>query len=170
MFRFYIYLRGRPANWVVSIVFMLVGTVIAFYVPTSVQPSPDRHTILTILYILGGFFVGMGALIFLWMGIDLYLKFTHPERRDGWYWWGNFLGPLLAAGLFAVPAAFMFPLMLLAYLLGPNIFFPADSPNADNNLIVGLIFSIVGLLCLALMYFVGRSVYKKRPQRRHQTD
>lgn len=169
MFRFYIYLRGRPANWVVSIGFMLVGMVIAFYVPTIVQPSQDRHTILTILRILGGVFVGMGALIFLWMVVDLYLKFNHPERRDGWYWWGNFIGPLLAAGLFAVPATCMFPLMLLAYLFSPNILFSANSPDVTNNLVVGLIFSVVGLLSLALMYFVGRSMYRKRPHRHRST-
>jgi hypothetical protein len=97
---------------------------------------------------------------------DLYLKFWQPEYRDAWYWWGNFIGPLLAVGLFAVPATLAFPLLLVAYLLRPNVFFPASSPDVANNLIVGLIFSVIGCLCLALMYFVGRSRSRHRPRRR----
>jgi hypothetical protein len=170
MFRFYIGIRGRPANWLVSIVFMLVGGVIAFLAPPSVGPTPDRDTIIIILRILGGLFLGMGALIFVWMVGDLYLRFRDPERREVWYWWGSFIGPMLAAGLFAVPATLAFPLMFLAYLLRPNAFFPAGSPDAANNLLVGLIFSVVGLLGLALMYFVGRSIYRSRPRRRRSNS
>ena len=169
MFGFYVRIWGRPANWVVSIVFMLVGAIIFSFVPTILQPSPDRGPVLIILHIFGGIFFGLGSLIFLWMMGDAYFKFRHSPYRDTWYWWGNFIGPLLAAGLFAVPATFTFPLMLLAYLFSPNIFFPANSPDVTNNLVVGLIFSVVGLLSLTLMYFVGRSMYKKRPHRRHRT-
>jgi hypothetical protein len=167
MFRFYIWFTGRPAYWIASIVFMLVGGVIWFVVPFSVELDPDRDTIIIILRMLGGLFLGMGALVFVWMVGDLYFKFRHPERREAWYWWGNFIGPMLAAGLFAVPATLACPLMFLAYLLRPNAFFPAGSPDVANNLLVGLIFSVVGLLGLALMYFVGRSIYKSRPRWRH---
>jgi hypothetical protein len=167
MFRFYIGIRGRPANWVVSIVFMLVGGVIAFLGPSIVAPAPDRDTTVIILRILGGLFLGMGTLIFVWMVGDLYFKFRHPERRDAWYWWGNFIGPLLAAGLFAVPASLAFPLMFLAYLFRPNTFFPADSPDVANNLLVGLLFSVIGSLTLGFMYFLGRARYRSRPRRQH---
>lgn len=167
MFRFYMGIRGRPANWVVSIVFMLVGGVVAFLGPSIVAPTPDRETTVIILRILGSLFLGMGGLIFVWMVGDLYFKFRYPERRDAWYWWGNFIGPLLAAGLFAVPASLAFPLMFLAYLLRPNAFFPADSPDVANNLLVGLLFSVVGSLTLVFMYFLGRARYRSRPRRQH---
>jgi hypothetical protein len=165
MFRFYIVIRGRLADWAVSIVFMLVGAVVAFFLPAIVRPSADRDTVVTLIRVVGGVFLGLGTLIFLWMVGDLYFKFRHPEHRDTWYWWGNFVGPLVAAGLFAVPATLALPLMALAYVLRPNAFFPPNSPDAANNLIVGAIFSAIGLLGLALMGLVGRSMYRKRPRR-----
>jgi hypothetical protein len=166
-FRFYVVIRGRPAEWVVSIVFMLVGAIVAFFLPAIVRPSADRDTAVTLIRVVGGVFLGLGTLIFLWMVGDLYFKFRHPEYRETWYWWGNFVGPLVAAGLFAVPATLALPLMALAYALRPNAFFPPNSPDAANNLVVGAIFSAVGLLCLALMGLVGRSMYRKRPRRHH---
>jgi hypothetical protein len=165
MFRFYIVIRGRLADWAVSIVFMLVGAVVAFFLPAIVRPSADRDTVVTLIRVVGGVFLGLGTLIFLWMVGDQYFKFRHPEHRDTWYWWGNFVGPLVAAGLFAVPATLALPLMALAYVLRPNAFFPPNSPDAANNLIVGAIFSAIGLLGLALMGLVGRSMYRKRPRR-----
>jgi hypothetical protein len=166
MFRFYIVFRGRLADWAVSIVFMLVGAVIAAFLPAIVRPSADRATAVILIRVVGGVFLGLGTSIFLWMVGDLYLKFRHPERRDAWYWWGNFVGPLLVAGLFAVPATLALPLMALAYALRPNIFFPPNPPGTANNLVVGAIFSAAGLLGLALMGLVGRSMYRNRPRRR----
>jgi hypothetical protein len=165
MFRFYIVIRGRLADWAVSIVFMLVGAVVAFFLPAIVRPSADRDTAVTLIRVVGGVFLGLGTLILLWMVGDLYFRFRHSEYRDTWYWWGNFVGPLVAAGLFAVPATLALPLMALAYVFRPNAFFPPNSPDAANNLIVGAIFSAVGLLGLALMGLVGRSMYRKRPRR-----
>ena len=164
MFGFHFEIRGRAANWVVSIVFMAVGGAIIFWLPGIMQPSPDRHTAWAITSILGGVFLGLGALIFVWMVGDLYLGLAQPEQRDIWYWWGSFVEPLAAAGLFAIPASLAFPAMLLAYLLRPNAFFPADSPDPSNNLIVGAVFSVVGLLVVVLIYFLGRSMYRRRPR------
>jgi hypothetical protein len=56
--------------------------------------------------------------------------------------------------------------MALAYALRPNVFFPPNSPGTANNLIVGAIFSAVGLLALALMVVVGRATYRNRSRRR----
>ena len=170
MFRFYVNLRERPATWGMSIIFIIVGGIIFFFLPAIVGSGPDRNIALWLIRILGGVFLGLGGLTFLWLAGDLYLKYRHSEQRENWYWWGSFVGPLLAAGLFAVPATLMFPLMLLAYLFSPNLFFPANSPNVANNLVVGLIFSVAGLLSLGLMYLVGRTMYRKRPHRRHRKD
>jgi hypothetical protein len=166
MFRFYVVIWGRLADWAVSIVFMLVGGAIAFLLPAIVRPSADRDIVVTLVRVVGGVFLGLGTLIFLWMVGDLYLKFRHPEHRDSWYWWGNFVGPLLATGLFAVPATLALPLMALAYALRPNALFPPNSPDPANNLIVGAIFSATGLLGLALIGLVGRSMYRRRPRQR----
>ena len=62
MFGFQINIRGRTANWIGSIVFILLGSLIAFYLPTMVQPNADRNSLLLILRIFGGVFAGLGLL------------------------------------------------------------------------------------------------------------
>jgi hypothetical protein len=165
MFGFQINIRGRTANWIGSIVFILLGSLIAFYLPTMVQPNADRNSLLLILRNFGGVFAGLGLLTLVWMLGDLYFKYKSPEYRQVWYWWGNFLiATLLPVGIFAVPASLAFPILFLAYLFAPNALFPAGSPDVANNLIVGLIFSVVGMLALAGMFFVARSMYRNRPR------
>jgi hypothetical protein len=163
MWQFYFSIRGRAANWTVSIIFTLVGAVIDFFGPGIVQPSPDRGSIVLILQILGGVFLGLGLSIFLWMVVDLYLKYRNPEFRDQWYWWGSFIAPMLAAGLFAVPATLAFPVILLVYLLGPGNLLPVDPKDVTSNLLIGLLFTVVGLLTLGLMYLITKSTLKGRP-------
>jgi MFS family permease len=166
MFQFYISIRGRLANWIVSIVFMLVGGLIAVIVPALLQPSPDRGTVVLILRILGGVFLGLGLLIYVWMLGDWYLKSRDQETREKWYWWGNFLLPMLAAGLFAVPSILAFPVIFSFYLSRPNGLFPAGSLADSQNLMIGGIFSVAGLLALALMYFIGKAMLKSKPGQR----
>lgn len=165
MFQFYISIRGRLTNWIVSIVFILVGGLIAVIVPAFLQPSPDRGTVVLILRIFGGVFLGLGLLIYLWMFGDWYLKSRDAEKREKWYWWGSFIMPMIAAGLFAVPSTLAFPLIFYFYLTKPNGLFPAGSVSNSQNLMVGGIFSLAGLLSLALMYFIGKSMLKTRPGR-----
>ncbi len=163
MFQFYITFKGRTGNWIVSIVFMLVGALIDFYRPSIVQSSPDRGSVLLILHILGGVFLGLGLSIFLWMLVDLYLKYRNPEFRNTWYWWGSLIAPLLAAGFFAIPATLALPVILLLYLLGPGNILPVDPKDVTKNILIGLLFTVIGLLTLSLMYFTAKSMYKGRP-------
>lgn len=165
MFQFYTNIRDKLANWIVSIVFILVGGLIAVVVPALLRPSPDRETVVLILRILGGIFLGLGLLIYVWMLGDWYLNSRDQETREKWYWWGNFLLPMLAAGLFAVPSTLAFPVIYFFYLSRPNGLFPAGSPAGSQNLMIGGIFSVAGLLTLALMYFIGKAVLKSRPGR-----
>jgi hypothetical protein len=163
LFQFYISFSGRAANWIVSIVFIIVGAVIDYFAPAMVQPSPDQGSIILIIHILGGVFLGLGISIFLWMLGDLYFKYRNPEFRILWYWWGGFIAPLLAAGLFAVPASLAFPVTLLIYLFGPGNLLPSNSKDMTNNLLVGFIFTVFGLLTLGLIYLIAKSSYKGRP-------
>jgi hypothetical protein len=163
MFQFYISLRGRAANWAVSIIFILVGALIDFYGPGIFQSSSYRAIIVLILQLLGGVFLGLGLSIFLWMAVDLYLKYRNPEFRDRWYWWGSFIAPMMAAGLFAVPATLAFPVILLVYLLGPGSLLPVNANDVTNNLVIGLLFTVFGLLTLGLMYLIAKSMLKGRP-------
>lgn len=161
---FYVYITGRPAAWIVSVVFILVGTLIAFLLPSLLASSPDREFSVPPVRILGGAFLAMGILLLSWMLVDLYLSVKNPERREAWFWWGNFLAGLIGAGLFAIPATCAFPAILLFYLSRPNAVFPGTSADPSTNLLMGLAFSGAGILSLAMIFFIGRSSYRRRPR------
>jgi hypothetical protein len=165
MFGFYVSVRGKAANWIVGIVFSIIGGLIAFVLPPLFSQGENGAVAAVLLRVLGGVFLFFGIVNLALMLGYLALKAKSPPLHETWYWWGNFLGGLLAAGLFAVPATLAFPALLLAYLLRPNVFFPANAPEALQNLWVGALFSVVGIGVLLMMYFIGRAYYRGRPNR-----
>lgn len=167
---FYVYVTGRPASWIVSIVFIVVGFLIAFFLPSAFRSGQDATVAGLLVRVLGGVFLVLGLLILCWMLADLYLSIKNPDIREAWYWWGNFLVGLLAAGLFAVPSTLAFPVILLFYLTRPNGLFPAGSTDPLNNLGVGFLFSLLGLLSLAMILLIARPLYAQRPRRGQPGD
>ncbi len=160
---FYVEVRGRSAIWIGGLIFTLVGGVITFLAPQFLQSGQEAPAIRLILIGLGGIFLlfGLGSL---GVGVgDLVLSRTNPLARRRWMWWGNFLLGMGAAAIFAVPASLAYPLLFAAYLFRPNAIFPSTAADTNGNLTVGLIFSVVGILTLALMVWVGRMALKKRP-------
>jgi hypothetical protein len=163
MASYYVELRGRAAIWIGGLIFTLVGGVITFLAPQMLKPGQESSAIRLILIALGGVFLlfGLGSL---GVGIgDLVLAYTKPMARRHWMWWGNFLLGMGAAAVFAVPSSLAFPLLFTAYILRPNAIFTSRAPDANGNLTVGLIFTLVGLLTLALMVWMARKSLKHRP-------
>jgi hypothetical protein len=161
---FYIEVRGRAAIWIGGLLFTLVGGVITFLAPQLLKPGQDASAIRLILIGLGGVFLlfGLGSL---GVGIgDLVLAFANPPARRHWMWWGNFLLGMGAAAVFAVPSSLAFPLLFAAYLFRPNAIFPSHAADANGNLTIGLIFTLVGLLTLAAMVWLARKSLKSRPR------
>jgi hypothetical protein len=161
---FYVEIRGRAAIWIGGLLFTLVGGVITFLAPQLIKSGQDASAIRLILIGLGGVFLlfGLGSL---GVGIgDLVLAITNPSMRRHWMWWGNFLLGMGAAAVFAVPSSLAFPLLFTAYILRPNAIFPSQAPDANGNLTLGLIFTLVGLLTLAVMVWMARKSLKSRPR------
>jgi hypothetical protein len=158
---FYFTLRGRAMAFAVAVVFILVALGIFALAPAPVESALNTEIALWSIRLLGAVFMvlGLGALVL--AGGDVYFEHTNPAARTHWFWRGNFLLGILGALCFAVPATLLFPIFLLAYLLGPNLLFP---PNVDptNNLIVSLIFTIIGIVCLVALYVIARSIYRQR--------
>jgi hypothetical protein len=164
MSAFYVEVRGRAAIWIGGLIFTFVGAIITFLAPQMLKPGQDASAIRLILIALGGVFLlfGLGSL---GVGIgDLVLSYTKPMARRHWMWWGNFLLGMGAAAVFAVPSSLAFPLLLAAYILRPNAIFNSRAPDTNGNLTIGLIFTLVGLLTLALMVWLGRKSLKRRPR------
>lgn len=157
-FGFWIELRGPAKLWVASIVFIVIGALIAFGVPVIVQPTQDRDLILLLLRVLGGTFIVLGFAVLLPMLATLFIA---KEHRENWHWWINFLGGLLGALAFAVPATLMFPVFFIAYLTRPNALVPNDAVAA-NNLGVAALFSVIGMVVLALLFFLGRKIVREK--------
>jgi len=155
---FWVELQGATKLWVASTVFIIVGALIAFAVPFVVQPSQDRDLVFLLLRVLGGIFIALGIAVLVPMLATL---FVAAERREHWHWWINFIGGLLGALAFAVPAALMFPVFLIAYLTRPNALMESDAVAA-NNLGIAALFSLIGMAVLVFLFFVGRKIVREK--------
>lgn len=159
---FWIELQGATKLWVASIVFIIVGALIAFVLPPIVQPrEQDRDLVLLLLRVLGGTFIILGLAVLLPMLVS---RFIAAERREIWYWWINFIGGLFGALAFAVPATFMFPVFLIAYLTRPNALIESDAVAA-NNLGIAALFSVIGIIVLVAIFILARFKLKNEDPR-----
>jgi len=164
MFSFWIELRGPVKLWTVSIVFVIVGALIACVLPRYF-PAVEQDAIASFaLKALGWTFLGLGLLVLVPMLGTLYVRATRPGQEEVWHWWINFIGGLAGALLFAVPATLMFPVFFAAYLARPNVLFPDDAVAA-NNLWIAALFSVIGLAALALICFLARLKLRENPKR-----
>lgn len=156
--------RGAAALWTASIVFVTVGLLIAFVVPAIVtEEGAEGATVL--LRLLGGFFFILGSFTLTLMLVGLRIERKNPDNLRVWHWWLNFLGGLIGACAFAIPASLMYPVFYVFYLNRPNGLFPADkSETYAKNLYVTLLFSVIGVIGLAGTGFLARSMYRTRPR------
>lgn len=155
---FWYELRGPAKLWVASTVFIIIGALIAFVVPDVAKPTQDRDAVVLLLRLLGGAFIILGLAVFLPMLISVFIA---AERREQWHWWINFIGGFLGALMFAVPATLMFPVFFIAYLTRPNTLVPNDAAAA-NNLGISALFSVIGLVVLTFLFFVGRKIVREK--------
>ena len=162
-FRFHIVL-SRPAQlWTASIVFTLLGVLIACVAPAAIPGAAEDPVAGFALRALGWTLFGLGALVLAPMLATLWMRRRQPAREAVWQWWINFIGGLAGALAFAIPAALMFPVFLVAWWRRPNVLFPEGAPAA-NNLWLAALFSVLGLAVLAAVWFLARR--KLREDRR----
>ncbi len=156
--------EGPTKLWIVSLTFIFVGALIAFFVPNIIEPNaPDRDPGILLVRILGGTILFVGVAVFVPMILSLCVKRKSPEDEAVLLWWVNFLAGLLGALAFGIPATLMFPLFLVAYFLRPNFVVAADDPKTTEILLVALLFSVIGVTTLVALFFIGRNKHRERP-------
>lgn len=164
IFSFWIELRGPTKLWAGSVLFVLLGALIAFYFP-HYFPAVEQDVVGSLaVRALGWTFLGLGVLVLVPMLATLYVRARQPGREANWYPWINFVGGLAGALAFAMPATLMFPVFFAAYLTRPNALIPSDAVAA-NNLWVAALFSVIGLAALVLIYILVRLKLRAQPQR-----
>jgi hypothetical protein len=162
---FYYQLQGAPKLWVSSIVFIVVGGILLVFAPSLVTQSGAQDWIGKVaLQALGGTFLGLGTVVFLLMIAGLYVQPSAPQNKEVFLWWVDFIGGLLGAASFAVPATFVLPLLYWAYLQRPNVLYPDSSVNFSHDFFLGLLFSTLGIASSIAVYSLARSLLRRRPR------
>ena len=162
-FSFWIELRGAARLWTASITFIVLGALIALALPPVFPKAEQSELLLRAIQILGWTFFVLGLIVLLPMLATLYIRTKRPGREKVWHWWINFIGGVLGALAFAIPASFMFPIFLLAHLIRPNALFAPDV-DAANNLWLAALFSVLGLITSVAIFFVAREKLKEDPR------
>jgi len=134
-------LKGAAAFWGAASAFILVRG--AF---TAVGVGVEE-----VFLIIGIPFLALGIFILLLLFYSLYLKLAHPENYETWLWWINFIGGLAGALTFAIPSTLALPILLLVEMDG-------------EALLIGALFSVIGLAVTIGIWFVARKQYRERPK------
>jgi len=135
----YYELKGTAAYWVAALLFILIG---GAFTAVGVKAK--------VFLIIGIPFLCLGALVPILLIYSLYLKLTHPENYKTWLWWMDFIGGLVSALTFAIPSVLALPILLLLKM-------------NDEALLIGAVFSVVGLVVMIGVWFVARKQYRERP-------
>lgn len=161
-FNLWIELRGPARLWAASITFTVLGALIAFGMPRVLATVEQEVLGLLALRALGWTFLILGLFVLLLMLVTLYVRIRQPEQEPVWHWWINFVGGLLGALAFAIPASLMFPMVAVAYWTRPNPLFPPDA-DVTQTLWLGAMFSIVGVVTCVATFLVARIKLREDP-------
>lgn len=117
--------------------------VTVMFSPANVQNAfvvddKDLSMVFWILYLLGIVFGGIGIAV---LGMKLAKMDDKTISR---------IGGLIGALCYAIPATFVLPGLWIAYRLRPNALYAQDAVFGSDQWILGLVFTLTGLLALAI--------------------
>jgi len=124
----------------------------------------EAREAMLVLKLLGYIFLALGIFILVPLMAGLHLRKNHPEKLPALYWWTNFLGGMLGALSFALPSSLALPGLYLAYRMRPNMLFEKGDTFGSTHLMLGIIFSALGVLVLIALWFMARWQLRGRPR------
>lgn len=125
--------------WIGTIVFLLCG--IAFTIVGIIEEE--------LFLAIGLPILGIGLLATTLAVISLRISFTQPQNTEAFNWWLHFIAGMAGMFLFSIPSMFALPVVLVI---------------DDDKALLGVLFSIVGLILTVVMSFIAIRMYKKKPR------
>lgn len=155
---------GLRIHWWAGGFFAAIGLIFLGIPFLLSAAATDAGSAIGVLRALGAAFLGLGGVILLMWPIGREIERALPQNAPVWEWWVNFVGGVLGAALFAIPATLLVPLMLLLYFDRPNWAYPDPDAGLWPNGYLGLLFGGAGLISLVALVLMGRTSYKSRPR------
>lgn len=157
---------GPRKYWLAGSVFAGIGLLTALVIPAVLDArATDVNAVpLGPLRALGGAFLTLGGVTLLMAALIPEVERAAPHNAEVWEWWIDFVGGLLGAAMFGVPASLVFPLVAFLYIDRPNWAFPDPGATFCPHGAVALLFTGVGLVTLTALVHLGRTAYQRRPR------
>ena len=161
--------RGPVGAWFAGTVFLFVGLTFWFAVPAWLLNDGPRAQAVElreaalVLRLLGVMVTALGAFVLLLMAYGVRVRRKNAGNLVSWHRWVGFVGGIAGAALFAIPATMALPFMVLIGRREAAVLFP-ELGRSSEDLWVGGLFSVIGLLVLAALVVLARV----RPSRGHR--
>jgi len=162
--------RTSPTGaWIAGAVFFVTGLVMGIAVPAWLTggsdglPTTAALEAALLFRITGWTFTGLGSLVLGLMTIGLWIGVHGPDRLRVWHWWVGFVGGLVGALLFAVPAVLAYPFL---YYMGrrPAGALFSDMGRSPEDMWTGALFSALGVVVLLVLVPLARHRVRGRPR------
>lgn len=108
--------------------------------------------------------MGLGSAILLLGMWGCRVRSTTPWNHAPWSWWMRTLSGSLGALMFAIPATAALPVLYLAVRSGAHPLLAEANVGPVGLLLLGGLFSMLGLLTLALLWWVVSNTFPSRPR------
>lgn len=151
----------RMDTLLTGVVFAIVGGAIGIGVPLMLRAVGEDGPYIIGIRLFGGLFLALGLFFF---GLGLLPLFTtNPWNRKVLRWWGTVLGAMAGAASFAILATAQLPCWVFLNFVRKDLTEELYEVFAEWSFVQPLSFAL-GLLTFAGMYFIGRSLLRKRPR------
>ncbi len=93
--------------------------------------------------------LSIGLIAVILLIISIRVAFTQPQNSHVFTWWLHFISGFTGAFMFSVPSMFALPFILII---------------GDDNIIVGILFTVLGVILTTVFSIIAIRMYIRRPR------